>query len=137
MIIDYELELSDAQTVTADAVSEDVFDVWGGRADSLGVSLAGRDNLFAYVTVADDMSGLTDITVTLETATDEAFTSPIVLHTGATVAAADALTGKVLLVLELGGQPLERYLRYSYDVTGTGTVDVNGMFVESIPFNNK
>lgn len=140
MMIDADLQLSDEQAITASAVSTDIYDTHGGNSGALGSGLAGKSNLYAYVTVgAADFATLTSLQVVLQTDNDVAFGSPTVLSEGAVVAVAALLSGAVLFRLELGAQPLERYVRFSYVVAGDDATagTVNAQFVESVPYNNK
>lgn len=122
MIIDKELELSSAQTVTVSAASTNVIDQ-GAAGNAYGNELF----FVARVGTAFDAAGSATMNVVLQTATDEAFTSPIVLFDSGAIGKV-SLTANTEIVkarLPLGAK---RYIRGYYTVgTGpmtAGTIDL-------------
>jgi hypothetical protein len=121
MYIDKQLEFSDAQAITADAVSTNVIQINKGDVDGD----AGVTDIKIYVGVVEAFNTLTSLNVTLQTSVDAAFSSPVVLQTVNAVLANLTAGDKV----ELGCLPLGclEYVRLNYDVVGTnpttGTID--------------
>lgn len=111
MYLDKKLMFSEAQALTdTDSASTNILD--------LGLGDAGRSELGVYVRVNTAFADGTSVLIKLQTATDEAFTTPIDLPlqqtvlTAALTANAEVLKGKV-------PHGCKRYLRLYYDVTGT------------------
>jgi len=121
MIIDYNLQFSDAQALTVDAASTNVIDLGSDR--DIG---PGTDMKIA-VTLDTDMGG-TSPTMAVQVQTDDnaAFSSATTVLTSRTVAAGSA--GDSLII----GLPdtNERYVRLNYDMGGTSpTVSVTASIV--------
>lgn len=111
MIIDKQTELSSAQAITADAASTNVYDT--GSATDIGVG----NVLNVYMQIKQAFNTLTSLTVSLQTSTDEAFTSPITLWSKSILLAALTLNANFILPpVPVGAK---RYLRLYYDVVGT------------------
>lgn len=110
MLLDQENVFSDAQAITADAVSTNVIDL--GAA-----GLAPGNPLSAVVHVLEAFNNLTSLTITVQSSVDEAFSSPIA-HQAVTIALANLTAGKKI---DLGSllDGVKRYVRLNYDVTGT------------------
>ena len=126
-LIDYNNMLSNAQAVTTTAASTYYID---GRAAGEALD----NNLYLIVEVGTAFVGGTSLEITLQTATDSSFTSPVALYDSTAIALA-SLTANTVLVkipIPIG---LLRYLRVYYTVVGTmtaGTVSAflqNGVFV--------
>lgn len=111
MILDKQLLFSNAQAITADAASENVYDT-GSTAD-IGVGTA----LELVMQIKQAFNTLTSLTVSLQTSTDEAFTSPITLWSKSILLAALTLNANFTLPGVPAGA--KRYLRLYYDVVGT------------------
>ena len=139
MMIDAELELSDAQAVTTGTQYSDVYDLHGGNgANVFGPSIAGGDDLFAYATVNTAFADGTSLAVTLETSATEVFTAQTPILAKAAVLEAALLQGLELLKLNLSGQDLLRFIRFKYVTVGTHTAGaVDAVLVETIPVKNK
>ena len=112
MILDKALQLSDNQAVTASAASTNVIDqLVGGDA---------YEPVFVVASVSEDFAGLTALTIDIQTADDENFTTPVTLLSSGAIPAAD---------LKAGSEPFKarlpfgtfRYIRAYYTVAGTGT----------------
>lgn len=114
MILDNFLKFSGAQALTATAVSTNVVDLSVDRDMGIGEPMA----LVVSVGVDADFT-TTDETYqfTLQTATDEAFTSPVTVVQSAAING-DELTAGKLVVLPMGFDNLQ-YLRASYTLAGT------------------
>lgn len=113
MILDKANLFSDAQAVTDPSYSDSVID--------LGASGRGKGEpveVFCQV-VADFIAGET-VTVTLETASDEAFTSPVTLKATGAVATASLKAGYRFSLGTLPEGAL-RYVRLKYDTSETLT----------------
>jgi len=117
MILDKENLLSDDQAVTTTAASTNVLDLEGsGLGDmSPGEAL----DLMCQVSNAD-FAGGTSIAVAVQTATDDAFTSPITLFTTAAIVTASLIQGYKFALGKLP-EGASRYLRFNYVVVGTMT----------------
>jgi hypothetical protein len=121
MILDSLLQFSDAQALTVTAVSTNVIDLSLDRDIGIGEPMA----LVVTVGVAADFT-TTDETyqVTLQTATDAAFTSPVTVVSSAAING-DELPAGAKIVLPIGHTNLE-FLRVNYTLAGTtptATVD--------------
>lgn len=114
MILDFQNQMSDAQALTATAVSTDVLDL--DRDDNIGKGEPMA--VVVPVVVAADYT-TTDETYqfTVQTSTDEAFSSPITVVDSGTING-DVLTAGYKVVLPIGHSN-ERYLRVSYTLGGT------------------
>lgn len=113
MIIDKENEYSDGQAITADAASTNIIDHGSayGELGALARPLRGR------VQVDTTFDNLTSLTVTLQTATDAAFTSPVGLASKTILAA--ALVAGAQFDFGIIPEGALRYTRFYYDVNGT------------------
>jgi len=109
MILDKENEFSDAQAVTATAASTNVIDL-----TVAGDAIDGEAYLVVAVqTTMLASAGAASLIASLETSTDEAFTSPVVLFTSAAVAKSALVAGYVLARVRIPVGVL-RYLRVKY-----------------------
>lgn len=121
MILDKLLQFSDAQALTATAVSTNVIDLSEDRDIGIGEPMA----LVVTVGVAADFTtGDETYQVTLQTATDAAFTSPVTVVSSAAING-DELPAGAKVVLPIGFTNLE-FLRVNYTLAGTtptATVD--------------
>lgn len=111
MLIDKELEFSDAQAITAAAASTNIVDQ-GTAGDAF------EHGLRFVVTIVDetDLDPTTSLTVALQTATDAAFSSPVTLYTQTTLTAALLAGTKLVDVLVPGGAL--QFLRAYYTPNG-------------------
>jgi hypothetical protein len=139
MFVDTQLELSDAQAVTATAISANVIDtqaalgggtnIAGGNANQ---DIGQGEDVYLVVTtqtaITDTGSDAT-LTVTLESATDAGLTTAAVVHfsTGALAFATYAPAGSVIAVIKLPVADYKRYLGLRYTVASgpflTGNID--------------
>ena len=111
------------QAVTASAASTDVLDL--GKA---GVTYgAGSLFLVSRVGAAFEAEGSATLTISLQTATDEAFTSPITVLSSGAIAKAALTANTIMQKADLNALPLQRYVRVYYTVaTGpmtAGTIE--------------
>lgn len=122
MIIDALLEFSDAQAVTATAISTNVADR-GAQAilDNPTQDLGTGEDVYFVVNVGTAFAGLTSLQADFvsDTAVGLA-TAPVVhLSTGAVPLA--TLTGGIVFAAKLPAGSYKRYLGVKYTVAGTGT----------------
>lgn len=128
MFVDTQTELSDAQAVTATAISTNVIDLQaalgGGTNIAYGNTLLdigqGEDVYLVVntaVTATDTGSDAT-LTVSLETATDAGLTTGAVVHfsTAALAFASFATAGTQLVAIKLPAADYKRYLGVRYTV---------------------
>lgn len=116
MIIDNLLVLGDAQVVTASAATTNVVDqLAAGDAISRGAVVQ-----FLIDTTCAATGGASNVTFALQTATDEAFTTPVTLASSAAIAKASLTAGAVPFQAVIPPGAL-RYLRGYY------TVDTNNL----------
>lgn len=111
------------QAITADAVSQNVLDLGATGVIPYGGAAIQRDlgkcnHVPLLIQVVEDFSDLTSLTVSVEYATDEAFTSPVEL-TKQTVAVASLKKGFIFAIDKFPRDIKGRYVRLKYDVTGT------------------
>jgi hypothetical protein len=115
MIFDKQNLLSEDQAITADAASTNVIDLGANSSKIQTLIERGLAKVYAQVTVA--FNTLTSLDFILQTDTDEAFGSAVVLST-VNVLLADLVAGKKV---DFGPLPTntERYIRLYYNVVGT------------------
>lgn len=129
MILDSLLQLSNAQSLTATAVSTNVIDLGSDRDVGVGEPMA------AVVTIgvaADYTSTNETYQFTLQTATDEAFSSPVTVVSSAAING-DELPAGAKVVLPIGHSNL-RYLRVSYTLAGTTPTATVDAFISPLSF---
>lgn len=124
MIIDSQLILSDAQAVTATAISENViqFPAMGTepRATSaLTRNLGAGNDVPVLIQVIEDFATLTSLTITLETSAAAGLTSPTVLYTSGAIPVADLVAGYRPAMRWMPDATLLEYLGLRYTVTGS------------------
>jgi hypothetical protein len=112
MYLDNQTLLSDEQAITGDASSTNVIDFGANRDMGTGTPVK------LLVQVAEDFDNLTSLNIKVETDDNSSFSSATTLAETGEVALASLVKGYVaaLHALPLGTQ---RYMRLSYDVTGT------------------
>jgi hypothetical protein len=136
--LDSNLEFSDAQAVTAAAISTNVFDTAALRAGG-GTDVAanirqdlgnGEDDLWLCVTVNTAFSGgaATGMTVTFETADDAGLTTnATVLLTSGAILSAGLTAGTTLIQARIPSALYRRYIGVRYTPAGgsygAGAVD--------------
>ncbi len=116
MIIDHENNFSEAQAITATAVSENVIDL--GPVINLPGQDTNEGNIDVFAQVVEDFATLTSLKVTLQASVDEAFTSPIVVLETLTIPVATLKKG-YKFALDSLGKPAYRWYRLNYTVTGS------------------
>lgn len=114
MIVDYELLLSDAQAVTADAASTQYIDT----------QVAGKsvNELWLVVnvnTTLDSAGEAGTLSVILQTDDDSAFGSATDLYTSQSFAESVLAAGYNLIKMRLPTSGLERYVRLYYNVNNS------------------
>ena len=107
MLLDAQCLFSDAQAVTASAASTNV--VRFGKGEFTYVPL--------LIQVVESFATLTSLTITVQTATDAAFTTAVDLAS-TTIAAANLTVGKVVPINYIPSGNLG-YIRIYYTVTGS------------------
>lgn len=121
MIFDQQTLLSDAQAVTATAVSTNVIDL-GPIATGLKRDIGKGKQIPLLIQVVEDFAaaGAATMHVEVQVSEDEAFTSPTVAYTTKVgVPVADLVAGYVFVPEYVTRYTDERYLRLNY-VVGTG-----------------
>lgn len=123
MILSQQQLFSDAQDVTADAISENVIDLgvrgtpYDGAAALIGDKGKGTP-VPILVQVVEDFATLTSLTVTLETSANADLSSSTVLATE-TILLADLVAGKQTFMQVLPNGVTGRYLGLRYNVNGS------------------
>lgn len=125
MLLDKENLFSEKQAVTSTEVSDNAID--------LGSAGAGTGNAVKVLCqVTKSYTGTGTLAVALETAVDEAFTSPVTLALTEAVAGADLKAG-YRFPLSLPESGVKRYLRLGYTVSGTlGAGEITAGLVEDV-----
>ncbi len=124
MILDQQTEFSDAQAVTATAISTNVLDLTQGQSGLTTIDVGEGETIFLVVqtqTTATDSSSDATLTVSLESdsTTDLATSATVHFTTGALAFAAFATAGTRLCCVALPRQVqgvYERYLGVRYTV---------------------
>lgn len=126
MIFDKTLQLSDAQAITATAVSTNVIDQGApGTVKNASVPLkmdlgkGHRIPFLVQVVEAFTAAGAGTLTVQLQVDDNEAFASPKTVAVSATLALADLIAGAQIFLDYLPRGTDERYIRLNY-VVATG-----------------
>lgn len=116
MLYDLENQFSDNQAITADTSSTNIVELASGQLKEVayGTPIPLR------IQVTEDFAGLTSLEIKVQTSSDEAFTSPIVLATTGAISVADLKAGYVAPINFIPKGNLG-FMRLYYDVTGTGT----------------
>ena len=130
MYVDSQIEFSDAQAVTATAISSNVYDLFsmglGGGATDVTPNTRldigqGSDHLYLVVNTAvtaTDTGNDATLTITLESADDAGLTTNAQVHysSGAIAFASFATAGTNLVAIRLPSAPFRRYLGVRYTV---------------------
>ena len=128
-IIDKFLQVSSKQAFTATAASTDVIDAGATRSATMQRDLGAGTPLFMEFAVSADFTGLTSVEFQLQdspdnsTFTTRASTGPVLL--------ANLKAGKKFAVWLPNG--LNRYVRASYTVVGTGTGGSVNAYITDAP----
>jgi hypothetical protein len=125
MIFDKQSLFSDAQAITATAVSTNVIDQ-GATGTPIGGSVALARDLGAggpvpiRIQVTEAFATLTSLTVSIQTSDAEDFGSGVVtVGSTAAIAAADLIAGKVFSLQYVPQGTDKRYVRLNYTVAGS------------------
>ena len=116
MLLDNETLFSDAQAVTASAASTNVVHMAKGKIKEV----ATGEPMPLLIQVVTDFAGLTSVKVSVQTATDAAFTSPVTLAETGAIALASLKAGYRFPINFVPKGNLG-YMRLYYTVVGTGT----------------
>lgn len=129
MIFDKQALFSDRQEITATTGSTNVVDLLPtgtpyGNKQPMNRDIGRGNKIPLLVQVVETFTGLTALTVTVQTSDDPDFGSGIVTHgsTGS-IPVADLKAGWFwgYDVVPIATTPMKRYMRLNYGVTGTGT----------------
>ncbi len=114
MLLDTENLFSDNQAITADAASTNVINL----ADGKYKEVAFGTPIPLHIQVTEDFATLTSLNIQVQTAEDEAFTTPVTLTETGAIAAATLKAGYVAPInfIPRGNKG---YMRLYYDVTGS------------------
>lgn len=119
MIIDAFNEFSDAQAITVDAISTNVIDL-GPITDNATRDIGTGEEVYFVVTIGTSLTSGDTITITLESADNEALSSnPVVHYTTGSVSTTGLTGGVVAACVRLPAGDYKRYLGVRYNV-GTG-----------------
>ncbi len=124
MIFDVQSKLSDAQAITATAVSTNVLDLKDtGRpykfAADLVRNIGAGNPIPLLVQVVEDFTLLTSLTFTLETSDAENLTSSRVHWSSGAVLLASLIAGYKVPIFYVPNGPHLRYMGLRYTVAGT------------------
>ena len=111
MLLDLENLFSDNQAITADAASTNII-------ETKGIFKDGANGTPLLIQVTEDFATLTSLNIQVQTAEDEAFTTPVTLTETGAIAAATLKAGYVAPInfIPKGNKG---YMRLYYDVTGS------------------
>lgn len=124
MILDLNAIFSNAQAITASAVSTNVIDLGApGKAAYNQVQLVRNnkgDCIPLLIQVVENFATLTSLTFTVQGSVDEAFTSPVTLAVSSAVPVASLVAGFIYRpIVELPRNNIYRYIRMNYTVGGS------------------
>lgn len=124
MILDLNAIFSNAQAITASAVSTNVLDMGApGRAAYNSVQLLRNnkgDDIPLLVQVTQAFATLTSLTITIQGSVDEAFTSPVTLDVSPAIPVASLVAGFIYRpMVSFPRNNIYRYVRISYTVGGS------------------
>lgn len=115
MLLDLENSFSNEQAITTSAASTNVLKAGGALKE-----IAFGNPIPLRIQVTEDFTGCTSVEFKVQTAVDEAFTSPVDLATSGAVALANLKAGYVAPILYMP-KGNKGYLRIYYSVVGTAT----------------
>ncbi len=127
MIFDAQTRFSNAQAITATAVSTNVIDTLAagipyGHSAAVTRDFGVNSDLAEpslYIQVVESFATLTSLTVSVQTATDEAFTSPTTVLATQAVPVASLVAGYNFNIDEFPFRTRQRYIRLNYTVAGS------------------
>ena len=131
MYVDKLLQFSDAQALTATAVSTNVIPLSSDRDIGIGEPMAA---VVFITTAADYTAGNETYQFTLQTATDAAFTSAVTVVASGVINGDDLPLGKKI-VLPIGHANL-RFLRVNYTLGGTTPTATVDAYLSPLKFIN-
>lgn len=150
MYVDTQTEFSDAQAVTATAISSNVYDLFSMAAGGASTNVSpntridyGTDDLFLVVQTAvaiTDTGSDATLAVTLESADDAGLTTNAQVHfsTGTLAFAAYSPAGTVLAMVRIPRALYRRYLGVRYTVaSGPFTAGAIDAFLTPSPQLNR
>jgi hypothetical protein len=117
MIIDAQNHFNKAamQAVTVSAASTDLI-----NQTKAGTAYGAGSLMFvARVGTAFTATGAGTLNIQIQTATDEAFSSPIVLYDSGAIAKTALTANTIVATVDISGMPFKQYIRVYY-VVGTG-----------------
>lgn len=117
MFLDKENLFSDEQAVTVSAASTNVIDLGAEGAD---VPTPNEKNAQVFAQVVEDFAANTSVKVSIQHATDAAFTTPITAYESGVVLTASLVAGYKFALSSLP-EGLNRYVRLYYTGVGTAT----------------
>lgn len=117
MIFDLTTLLSNAQAITATAVSTNVIDL-SPRATGIVRDIGKGNPIPLLIQVVETFNTLTSLAIALQVDEDSAFGSPKTVWS-TSVVLADLIAGKVIVPEYITRGTDERYMRLQYSVTGT------------------
>ena len=125
-MIDNELNLSNAQSITASAASTNYIDQ-KAAGDSV-------ENPYVLVRVTTAFATLTSLNVAIQTDDNSSFSSPKTLARSAEVPVASLTANAVIMKMRIP-TGLERYIRLYYTVTGSDATagKVSADILDSVP----
>lgn len=124
MILDTTALFSDAQAITATAVSTNVFDLKAtgtvyGAAAALTRDIGKGADIPLQITVTETFNNLTSLTITIETDDNVGFSSAKIVSTSIAFTLAELAIGNRLLLPErFPAGTNERFVRLRYTVAG-------------------
>ncbi len=124
MIFDSTNLFSDAQAITASAVSTNVIDLGATDTPKYAANAITRDlgkgnPIDLRIQVVTDFATLTSLVATVQTSVDEAFTSPVNVLASPAVPVASLVAGYVFPIQWVPRGTLLRYVRLNYTVAGS------------------
>lgn len=124
MIFDAQTKFSNAQAVTATAVSTNVIDLGAagipyGSSTALTRDQGVGEDIPLLVQVVTTFATLTSLTVSVQTSVDEAFTSPVTVLASQAIPVASLVAGYTFNIDSLPERTRLRYVRLNYTVAGS------------------
>ena len=120
MILDALLEMSDAQAVTATAISTNVIDL-GPVADNPTRDIGTGEDVYWVISVDTTFTGLTSLQASLVSDTTAGLQSAPVTHATTIAIPVAALIAGYQYAVKLPGGSYKQYLGTQFTVVGTGT----------------
>lgn len=120
MILDALLEMSDAQAVTATAISTNVIDL-GPVTDNVLRDVGTGEEVYWVLSVGTAFTGLTSLQASLVTDSVVGLATSPTTHVATAAIPLASLTAGFIYAVKLPAGSYERYMGTSYTVVGTGT----------------